>query len=41
MTKYTEQRAASKISQKIMEKKKQIISRLNSGYDADYTSKKK
>ena len=40
MSKYTEQRAANKISNKIMEKKKEIIARLNAGYDADSTSKK-
>jgi len=33
LTKYTERKAASKISEKINKKKSEIIAKLNSGYD--------
>lgn len=39
MTKYTEQKAAAKISEKIAEKKSEIVSRMNDGYDVESDSK--
>jgi len=35
MTKYTEQKAASRISEKIAEKKDELIARFNDGYDEE------
>ncbi len=35
LTKHTEQKAASKLSEKISEKKAEIVASLNTGYDVD------
>jgi len=37
LTKYTEQKAGARISEKIAEKKKEIVSSFNTGYDEDVT----
>jgi len=38
MTKYTERKAATKISEKIAEKKQEIVDIMNRGYDIDAKS---
>jgi len=35
LTKYTERKAASKLSEKINQKKDEIIAKFNAGYDED------
>ena len=39
LTKYTEQKAASKLSEKIGEKKDEIRTRFNTGFDEDIVEK--
>ena len=35
MTKYTEQKAAKRLSEKIAEKKEELVTRFNDGYDEE------
>ena len=41
LTKHTEQKAASKLSEKISEKKAEIVSRFNDGFDEDVVTDEK